>query len=242
MYYYISHKRKTIVTHIAKNGCESLRYLLLKDENIFKEEMDIWNKMTQNIIHNPHHVRYFITQKNYKLITIVRDPYRRLVSGYVDKILGNNYNYLQFCKNIMQFYRRDFNDKRRVTFEEFVNYVVAHKNYHAMDEHFKPQSYCYHLNMPKNTIMKLEDIKPIKEFFDEQGFTQNFINYNKEIISRHYKTQIDNNEKVHNKTADYFNKFDKTIPKYEYFLTEELKEKIYNFYKKDFVLYKYNKN
>ena len=240
MYYYISHKRKTIITHIAKNGCESLRYLLLKDEGIFQEEMDIWNKMSQNIIHDPHHVRYFITQKGYKLITIVRDPYRRLVSGYVDKILGNNYNYLQFCKQIMKFYRRDFNDKKRVTFEEFVNYIVAHKNYNTMDEHFKPQPYCYHLNMPKNNIMKLENIKPIKEFFTEQGFTQNFINYNKEVI-HHYKTRIDHNEKVFNKTADYFSQFKKTIPKYEYFLNEDLKEKIYTFYKRDFVIYKYDK-
>ena len=73
-----------------------------------------------------------------------------------------------------------------------------------------------------------------------QQFTQNFINYNKEIIN-HYKTRIDHIEKVHNKTADYFNQFSQTIPKYEYFLTEELKEKIYNFYKKDFELFKYNK-
>ena len=240
MYYYISHKRKTIITHIAKNGCESLRYLLLKDEGIFQEEMDIWNKMTQNIIHNPYHVRYFITHKKYKIITIVRDPYRRLVSGYIDKILGNNYNYLQFCKNIMRFYKRDFNDPKKVTFTEFVNYVVAHKNFNVMDEHFKPQSYCFHPNMPNNKIMKLEDIKPIKQFFSEQEFLQNFINYNKDVIN-HYKVQVEHHEIVYDKDATYFNQFEKVIPKYKYFLNEDLKDKIYKFYEDDFRNFQYKK-
>ena len=84
------------------------------------------------------------------------------------------------------------------------------------------------------------NVKPIKALFEGQGFTQDFINFQKEFNI--YKTRIDISETVHNKPADYFDQFDKTIPKYEYFLTEELKEKIYNFYKKDFMLFKYNKN
>ena len=140
----------------------------------------------------------------------------------------------------MSFYNRDMNDERRINFKELVYYIILQEP-NKLDEHFIPQSLIIDIkHIKKNKIFKMENIKELSTFLEKKmNFSNKFINYNKVILNR-YHEKIDYDGKPYELYYKDFKKFKKnTIPKYNLFYNNELKEIVYNYYKKDFLLLKY---
>lgn len=264
MKYLYSPRTKTVFGDIPKCGVESLRLLILKENND-KNKHDIW-KMSR--IYNPQIPRNMLTKFNY--IVIVRNPYNRLVSGFLDKFMTGNYNHLQFCKQIMNIYANNANAnangnnslngnncvdiiKNRINFEEFVNILVKIPH-HKVDEHFRSQLDLFDPS-PNIKLFRLEELKTngFDKYLKISGFTNKFENYRVHHLYMNTKKDIKNAHKMYYNDFDIAEKryknndnvkpngasgigFDGCVlPKYDNFYTPELKRKVYEYYKKDFV-------
>jgi len=238
MIQYTCQKRKVIFSHLPKCGCESIRYLLLAEDGLFKSNPDIWSNKMRVYFNQKFDVSI---NKNFRYITICRNPYERLVSGYIDKFCSGMFFKLSFCKKVMDFYGRKMNHPERVTFVELVLYLA--KNSPTMfDDHFKPQTLLI-IKHPKNQIIKLEDRGTIENTIKELGFKTEFINYNK-VILKHYPNKINISEKINvfEQGLSFFNdlKSKNQVPQYKLFYNDVIKDVVYNIYKEDFETFGYS--
>ena len=139
--YFICPKRKVCFSVAEKCGVESIRYLILREQEE-KNPEKIWH---------PDYIRKYISEyvpHDYTHIAIVRNPYERLVSGYLDKCLTGNYYRLDFCKKAIRFHHRDRSDKKRLSFEELVNYMITVPG-RRLDIHFRHQTVILNLYRAK---------------------------------------------------------------------------------------------
>jgi hypothetical protein len=165
--------------------------------------------------------------ENYTAILVVRNPYQRIVSGFLDKYHANG------------IYRCMWTSDQPLTFRNFVGEVVR-QNWCKIDfHHFAPQ-----------TGDKFEE--------DKIRRAKNLIVYDVANIDYHYigslyNTQIpsniiERNKNVRPKYSEDFcveHLYDKEIDEYfscnvvvSNFYNDEIKQKVYDFYKKDFVFFK----
>ncbi|HUJ79575.1 MAG TPA: sulfotransferase family 2 domain-containing protein [Nitrospiria bacterium] len=239
--YFICPSRKVIFSAIPKSGVESLRYLILREER----------EPNPHRIWEPRFDKYIITIRrsfpaDHAYLVIVRNPYHRLVSGYLDKFLTGNFHLLPFCETAMHFYRRSMHDGRRVNFEEFVTFLVAQPP-HLVDPHFQPQTSLFRM-CSRARIYKLEE-RGIHDALRELGFTHEFLNY------RSHHLYSLRHEHVPNAHQQYYGEFDiaerrmtpvdpphaagigfegAVVPAYGDFYTEALRKLVYEYYADDF--------
>lgn len=239
--YIISHKNNTIFNIIAKASTKSVRHLVLKECNRYNNPEDIWFNIQKNVIFQPEFDR-LIKENNHNLITIIRNPYDRLVSAYINKFLARYEDHafyrLQICKDVMKFYNRNMDDERRISFEELVKYIITQKP-EDLDGHMRPQINLFDYTIKNNIILKIEEPAKISQKLKECGFQNDFVNYDK-VILNHNDKKIDVGECVYNKNYTFFKQMDGVIPKYEYFYNKEIRGLVFDYYKRDFDLLNYN--
>ena len=222
MYFFIDDEKKIIFGWSAKCGCSHIK-------NIF------WFLTTNNIPDNIHNdSSYNSLQKiddieNYTTIIIIRNPYKRIISGFLQKY-------------------RDIEYRQRWTlptlsFSLFVD-ELEKKEWIMMDKHhFTPQT----SEEFDNKIFLSKNIK----FYDIENIDYEYIEnlYNKEIPEWVINKKEGHERSINIKRDILFEKplFDLYIDEFidcifdiKYLYNQEIKEKIFNFYKTDFMLFKEN--
>lgn len=163
--------------------------------------------------------------ENYTTIIISRNPYKRIVSGFLDKYkMGGEFRHL---------WKYNY-----ITFSIFVNELIKN-NWNVIEyHHFTPQT----SEDFNNIIFKSKCIK----FYDIANIDYKFIEnlYNLTIPERalqkkegHERSQYDVtvNKPIYNSfMITYLN----SNVDLKYFYNAELKQKIFNFYKNDFIFFK----
>jgi hypothetical protein len=228
MYFLLDKKRKIAFGWSAKCGCTHIKklywYLTTNDEN-----------------HELHNFKYRKIEyanlpsdyAEYTFIIIIRNPYERLVSGFLDKY-NNSPNEIRSCGELRHNYK-----SKTVTFEGFVDFLIKKEckdNMHI--HHFTPQT---------NECFDLEKLYNSKKIF---VFDLNSINYGlietlfqkripKSIID--FRGRHENKKKQPLETSVF--KMD--MPQYinysvptKYFYNESILDKVEKFYKKDFAVFK----
>lgn len=230
-----SEVRKTYFSYIPKSGVESLILLVMREDGNMSK--DIWR-------YNPQYHCVDHVPVDYEYICICRNPYNRLVSGFIDKFLTGNFNLLPFCNEVMSFYNRTLDDERRVSFSEFIEYLIL-QDPEKIDPHFSLQISSVDV-LRKPEIYKLEEIESINLKLKYLGFKNSFENYRKIYLYEWQKENISDAHNLYFKDYDIF--LTKNVdgnhgimPHYDNFYNDELKEKIYEFYKKDFEFFGYEK-
>jgi len=129
------------------------------------------------------------TINNYNVYIIVRDPIKKILSFYKDKIL-NQVKYLkvfnQYCtQELLLFNDKDFIISDNYNFSSFLNCMKKGYN----DEHISKQ--CIHYNYIKNfynkniNIIKLEDL-------NFNNILSNILNINIDIIKEAHANKTEN--------------------------------------------------
>jgi hypothetical protein len=224
MLFLIDNKNKIIFGWSAKCGCSHIKsiYLFLQNDKI-NPIHGKWAKgnLSDEILNSI---------ENYTTIIICRNPYKRLVSGFLDKYRINGE------------FRHRWPDKN-INFNKFVNRLGNWK--FIEKHHFTPQT-------TENFNYKIMNSKIIK-LFDIENIDYNYIEelYNKKIPTKlikfkgghtRDKMKLDSNiqKNVYDlDTKEYYN----SKVEVKYFYNDELKQKVYEFYKKDFLFFnKYGLN
>lgn len=241
MPYYILPKRKVCFSVAEKCGVESVRYLILQEQGE-KNPEDIWLPEYKDKYRSEY------VPINYTHIAIVRNPFERLVSGYLDKCMTGNYWRLDFVKKAIRFYRRDRNFKGRMSFEEFVNFLITLPP-RRLDIHFKPQTVS--LNLWRANIFDIKDPK-LNEFLKQLGFEHTFENYRMKYMYYWNKVNIPNAYKMYYRDYDIAENRKERIngdglgyqgakvPLYKNFYNDDLRSKVYRYFINDFRTLKYN--
>lgn len=147
----ISHKDQILYCGIAKVGCTFLKRLvyILNSEKPYTSPFEI----TPNNIHGTHlalvsqlkEPNKSFAENNYKTFLFVRNPYKRLFSGYVDKIFTPQMPFLlNYGIYIIKKFRKNPSEKslrcgHDVSFTEFISYVIdSIKTKTKANPHFTP--------------------------------------------------------------------------------------------------------
>lgn len=221
MHYIVDNENKIIFGWSAKAGCSHIKkiYLFLKNGIIHNKNIHDDKKWDTKL---PSHI------DEYDTLLIIRNPYKRLVSGFLDKYKKNGqFRYMWGEKNI--------------TFTDFVNVLCSPDCWEKIEKHH----FCHQIGYDFNQVL-LNKSKSI-HVYDICSIDYEHIEklYNKSIPEElihfrggHERTQtIKMNELVYNLELDLYHDYD--VPT-KYFFNKALASKVYEFYKPDFLFFESN--
>jgi hypothetical protein len=219
MYFLVDTMNKVIIGWSAKCACSHIITIIR-----FLQNMNITVHTENDINILPSDI------ENYTTLLFIRNPYKRIVSGFLDKYRNNGQ------------YRHILNNKyKTISFSQFVDELITY-NYELIN---KPH---FELQTDGSYSKQIFESKTIK-FFDIENIDYTFIEnlFNKKIID-----SILNKKFGHERSRVVFvnkvitkNVYDLNIDELincnidtKYFYNEDIKNKIYKFYEKDFILFK----
>lgn len=216
MYFLIDNKLKIIFGWTPKCGCSHIKKMFgyLRTDNINSK------------IHIPSENGHLPNNMdNYTTILIIRNPYEKVISGFLDKYNPNGSFRHKWTNN-------------NLVFSKFVDELVI-KNWNLIDKHhFLPQvaEHFNKSNILKSKYLKIYDIKNIDYSYIEKL-------YNKKIpeFVLNYKGGHERN--ATNILEEYvydldINLYYKNNVPLKYFYNEDIKNKVSNFYKDDILFLK----
>ena len=134
---------RTVFTGIPKTGCTNwLRALLIK-EGAIAEQRGIHSKSNPYRLNNVLKSLSSAELNEAFSFVVIRNPWTRMISGFQNKLSesSNNRLYRTLAYNIIGQIRgvkdRDQLINLYPTFEEFLKYLILHKD--KVDRHFRPQ-------------------------------------------------------------------------------------------------------
>ena len=215
MHYLIDTNLKIIFGWSPKCGCSHIKRIF----KFFKNDISEIHTRSDSCL-LPKDITKYTT------IVICRNPYKRLVSGFLDKYSKNG----QF-KSMWKL--------GPITFSAFVDQLSKHSKM-IEPHHFLPQtSERFNIKILKSDCIKFYDIESIDYTFLESLYNKQIpdsILGRKEGHERKtYSTEF--TENVSDLDMDIY--FDTTV-NVNNFYTPLLKKKVYEYYKKDFEFFKQN--
>jgi len=215
MYFLVDKNKKVIFGWSAKCGCSHIK-------NIY------WFLQTGNL-ENPLHTEKDYNQLPYDIyryntIIITRNPYKRIVSGFLNKYAKNNP-----CREL---WKDSF-----LSFSQFVDKLIVYDWESVNKHHFTPQTTEeFNKRILFEKSIKFYDIENIKYAYIERLYNKKINQY---VLNKKEGHERNLCVKIHDCYDTYV--YDLHIDDYrdysvdiKYFYNEEIKEKIFNFYINDF--------
>lgn len=214
MYFIVDRSKKVIIGWSAKCGCTHVKKIfnyIINYNNKTNIDLDIRNVLPKNI-------------KHFTTIIVSRNPYKRLVSGYLNKYKPGG----EFRK------KWKYN---KLTFTMFVNELIKNNCKMIDYHHFTKQT-------SENFNINILNSKEIK-FFDIETIDYSYIEklYDIKIPEDILLSGMGHKRKIYPDTIEMCVSNLKMITyinsnvDYKYFYNDELKKKVLNFYKNDFIFF-----
>jgi tetratricopeptide (TPR) repeat protein len=144
-YYFINHNIKLVYCSIPKNACTLFKNIIVE----YSEDKSEYEKSNQNIhqflISKRGKVSTLLScvrDSGYFKIVILRNPFSRLTSGYLDKFakhINPESFALDVIRDVQQFLGLEINVENSITFEQFIKYLARKKDY-ELNDHWRPQN------------------------------------------------------------------------------------------------------
>jgi hypothetical protein len=218
MFFLVDDNHKIIFGWSAKCGCSHVKR--------------IYYFMVNNKINNVIHKKSEYNQdlpvdiENYTIILFCRNPYKRIVSGFLNKY------------RVDGVFRENWKSDT-ITFSTFVDELVRN-NWEVIDEHhFLPQT---REKFNEDKIMKAKcitcyDISSINYNYIEELYgkkiPEQLLNFRGPHVRRQYDVNM--NEPVYDLSMEDYYECNVDLV---YFYNEDLKRKVYSFYENDFIFFK----
>ena len=221
MYFLVDTVNKIIFGWSAKCGCSHIKniYWFLQTNNLNNE---IHTKKDINNL--PYDIQ------NYTTLIFSRNPYKRIVSGFLDKYKKNGqYRHLWKYPSL--------------TFTQFVDKLIDYDWKIINKHHFEPQTeYILDKKIYMSKTIKFYDISNIDYEYIEKLYNikiPNSVLNKKYQHERQYQITIDKyyNEYVYDMNIDEYYNYKVDI---KYFYNEEIIKKVFNFYIEDFKFFEEN--
>ena len=156
----ISLKYRYMYVETPKVACSSIKTTLqrleLEDPGYFWDSnKDVHNRYFSPLL-RPSQVGNFVNflnKSNIYKFCFIRNPYTRLLSGYLDKIVGNQ----SPKRQILMLLGHDYLDiEKEISFSDFVKVIVS-QPISQMDPHWRPQYYqTFHDSIRYDFVGKFE--------------------------------------------------------------------------------------
>lgn len=221
MFFLIDNKQKVIFGWSAKCGCSHVKklfYYLSKDIDI-----DIVHSNRQK-----NNLEKIIDLSEYNIIIFVRNPYERLVSGFLDKYSPNGEYVKTWIKD------------EPLTFRNFVNEIYNNKFKIINEHHFTNQlSEGWNYRLANHEKLFVLDIKSINYKLLERLYSKripdNIMNFRGDHVNN--KPKVDLQDK---KVYDLLQtEYQDVRPITRNFYNEDIKNQVNEIYKGDFYFFKF---
>lgn len=238
-YYFINETLKVIYCGIPKNACTLFKTMLV-------EHSSDWEKFyasSENIHHylnrqardtKVSHLLSCLVSEEYFKFVVLRNPFDRAVSAYLDKFAKHSVPET-FAQDVIQsvhhFLGQPFDLQRGITFSQFVDYLVRTPD-KALNDHWRPQ-HNFTAGVDFDFVGQFEDINSVISLVE-----------NKLGIS--VRTEVSNHVTQYQNFADTLNFQDMFphelralggMPKASVLYTKELKCKIRSRFNQDVILF-----
>lgn len=219
MHYLVDHKNKIIFGWSEKCGCSHVKNLFYFFQT----------NNTKNEIHKGKDCQPLPKNiEDYAIILFIRNPYKRLVSGFLDKYKEGGQ------------YRNRWNHST-ITFSKFVDELICDNWKMVEKSHFIQQTReRFDVNIiTKAKSFKIYDIENIDYTYIEELYgtkiPQEVLNFKGEHIRNKFAPDYNDNDNVYDLDMKIYFKYNVTFKK---FYNEPIKNKVYNFFQKDFLFFK----
>jgi len=218
---HVSLKHKYIFVETPKVACSTIKLTLqrmeLEDPEFIREDFEDLHRRDYSPLLRLQQLPNFesyMQREDFFTFCFVRNPYTRLLSCYLDKIIHPT----NFKKKVMQSMGLDeSNLGHPISFEEFVTLIETQRPI-EMDYHWRPQTYlsCKHI-VDYNYVGRLET------------FADDFQSIGKQLSSnfeKYYAPEFRHQTDARNLLAKYY--------------TDDLYARVFEIYKIDFMTFEYD--
>lgn len=240
-FYLVEHSHKIIYCPIGKNACTLLKNMLLTISPEQEKYQQSKLKMHEYI---DKHKDFFtlkdfsyLDRSDYFKFIVIRNPFKRLVSTYVDKFVNRRNNKdphaLPVIKNVYKYFGLEPNYARSITFSQFIDYLLRTDDRH-LDGHWRPQSVYFTSDLVKfDFIGQFEKLDTVINHLEKQLNIKIDANISKHRLD--YK-DFASKEKFYNIYPEQLSKLPAT-PRSQQFYIPQLEEKVKIRYAEDIAIY-----
>lgn len=172
----VSEKYKILYVPIAKCACTSIKSLMVDLAGI--ERPDVAEKLGIHMVTDRFNTgaqlkdkpmdlaRQILAADDYFKFSVVRDPFERLVSAYLEKFVYNRHNprNVFHTKPVLQAVQRieEVDLRTGISFDEFASYLLEQDPY-SLDPHWRPQNLYLRGICDDAQIFRIEDLSKLEE-------------------------------------------------------------------------------
>ncbi|NES78912.1 MULTISPECIES: tetratricopeptide repeat protein [unclassified Okeania] len=243
--YLINHKLKIIYCPIPKNACTMFNTIMVEHSDYAQQYKESSQDIHEYIGRLEVEMRLtdpsYMQNPDYFKFVILRNPFKRLVSAYLNLIVKRAKPISFAYKLVMDVYRdlgMEPDIYKSITFSQFINYLANTDN-DRLNAHWRPQYTFLCLGRFQfDYIGQFENLNRVKKDLNQKSqlkIPENIFEYKRTNYSN-YKFE----NKLHKKHPDELIKLIKKVggfPKYEVFYTPELEVMVREKYAEDIKIY-----
>ncbi len=214
--YLVNHKYKVIYCPIPKNACTMFNTIMVEHSDYAQQYKESSQDIHEYIGRSEVEMRLtdpsYMQNPDYFKFVILRNPFKRLVSAYLNLIVKRAKPISFAYKLVMDVYRDlgmepDIN--KSITFNQFINYLVKTDN-DRLNAHWRPQHTFLCLGRFKfDYIGQFENLNQVKKDLNQKSqlkIQENILEYKRTNYSN-YKFE----KKLHKKYPDELRKLIKKV-------------------------------
>ena len=239
-YYFINEKLKIVYCSIQKNACTLFKNMLV-DNSDLKVKFETSNEnihdfLNQQIPNNSvSHLLSCLSSSEYFKFVILRDPFQRVVSGYLDKIAKHVVPEVfaqEVILSVQTFLGIPPDIQQSITFSQFIDYLVRTPD-QQLNDHWRPQ-YNFIATVKFNLFGQFESLDTVVETLEK-----NFDIRIRRQVSTHITKyrHFDKDLEFHHMYPHELRRLEGGMPVAKNFFTDELSQKFQLRYEQDIALY-----
>lgn len=242
-YYFINERLKIVYCSIPKNACTLFKTMMIESSGL-REEFEasgdsvhvFLNKRIKKII-SAAYLLECLGSADYFKFTVLRNPFDRLVSGYLDK-LAKHIVPEAFAQDVILSVQRQLDKpidiERSITFSQFVDYLVRTPDI-QLNDHWRPQ-FSFIGSVGFDFIGQFEAMDDVISVLENK-----FPISIQQQVSKHLTSYgtFDDSLELHNLYPSDLRALGK-MPYSSQLFTRELRSTIQSRYRQDIEVYKHN--